>query len=59
MIEIGPLRAADRETWEVLARGYKAFYRDPQPDEALPHGGGIGGIRVMKAALRQRGRPCG
>ena len=34
MIEIGPLRAADRETWEVLARGYKAFYRDPQPDEA-------------------------
>jgi GNAT superfamily N-acetyltransferase len=34
MIEIGPLRPADRDTWEVLARGYKAFYRDPMPDEA-------------------------
>lgn len=34
MIETGPLRPADREAWEVLARGYKAFYRDPQPDEA-------------------------
>ena len=34
MIEIGPLRPGDRGTWEVLARGYKAFYRDPMPDEA-------------------------
>jgi GNAT superfamily N-acetyltransferase len=34
MIEIGPLRPADRDAWEVLARGYKAFYRDPMPDEA-------------------------
>jgi GNAT superfamily N-acetyltransferase len=33
MIEIGPLRPADRDAWEVLARGYKAFYRDPMPDE--------------------------
>ena len=34
MIEIGQLRPGDRGTWEVLARGYKAFYRDPMPDEA-------------------------
>ena len=34
MIEIGPLRPADRDTWEVLARGYKEFYREPMPDEA-------------------------
>jgi GNAT superfamily N-acetyltransferase len=34
MIEIEPLRAGDRATWEVLARGYKAFYRNPLPDEA-------------------------
>jgi GNAT superfamily N-acetyltransferase len=34
MIEIDPLRPGDREAWEVLARGYKAFYRDPMPDEA-------------------------
>jgi GNAT superfamily N-acetyltransferase len=34
MIEIGPLRPEDRAAWEGLARGYKAFYRDPQPDEA-------------------------
>jgi hypothetical protein len=27
MIEIGPLRPGDRAAWEVLARGYKAFYR--------------------------------
>lgn len=35
MIEIDPLGPGDREAWEVLARGYKAFYRDPMPDEAL------------------------
>ena len=34
MIEIGPLRPGDRGAWEVLARGYKAFYREPTPDEA-------------------------
>ncbi|MFC4591596.1 GNAT family N-acetyltransferase [Sphaerisporangium corydalis] len=27
VIEIGPLRAGDRAVWEVLARGYKTFYR--------------------------------
>ena len=34
MIEVGPLEAGDRGAWERLARGYKAFYRDPLPDEA-------------------------
>lgn len=34
MIEINPLRPGDRDAWEVLARGYKAFYREPMPDEA-------------------------
>jgi GNAT superfamily N-acetyltransferase len=34
MIETGPLRPEDRAAWDGLARGYKAFYRDPQPDEA-------------------------
>src|ERR1700722_5612695 len=28
VIEIGPLEAGDRDAWEGLARGYKAFYRD-------------------------------
>jgi GNAT superfamily N-acetyltransferase len=31
---IEPLREPDREAWEVLARGYKAFYRTPTADEA-------------------------
>jgi GNAT superfamily N-acetyltransferase len=34
MIEVSPLRSGDRARWEVLARGYKAFYRNPLPDEA-------------------------
>src|SRR6478609_2697835 len=34
MIEIGPLRPGDRAAWEVLARGYKAFYQESEPDEA-------------------------
>jgi hypothetical protein len=34
MIEVGPLQAGDRNAWEGLARGYKAFYRDWVPDEA-------------------------
>src|SRR6266702_8340780 len=34
MIEIGPLRPGDRAAWERLARGYKAFYQESEPDEA-------------------------
>ena len=33
MIAVAPLRPEDRAEWEDLARGYKAFYRDPIPDE--------------------------
>jgi GNAT superfamily N-acetyltransferase len=33
VIDIGPLRQEDRAAWEVLARGYKAFYETEVPDE--------------------------
>ena len=33
MIEVSPLVPADRAAWEVLARGYKRFYRTEVPDE--------------------------
>jgi GNAT superfamily N-acetyltransferase len=33
MIEISPLRPEDRARWEVLARGYKAFYETEVSDE--------------------------
>ena len=33
MIEIAPLRDADRAAWEKLARGYKAFYETELADE--------------------------
>jgi GNAT superfamily N-acetyltransferase len=32
MIDIAPLRAADRNRWNVLARGYKAFYETELAD---------------------------
>jgi GNAT superfamily N-acetyltransferase len=31
-IDVAPLRAEDRAPWEVLARGYKEFYRTPTTD---------------------------
>ncbi|WP_129792435.1 GNAT family N-acetyltransferase [Sphingosinicella sp. CPCC 101087] len=33
MVIVAPLRSDDCAEWEVLARGYKDFYRDPRPDE--------------------------
>jgi len=33
VIAIAPLRPQDREPWEVLARGYKAFYETEVSDE--------------------------
>ena len=33
MIAIAPLAPADRAEWELLARGYKSFYRTETPDE--------------------------
>jgi GNAT superfamily N-acetyltransferase len=51
MIEVGPLDAGDRNAWEGLARGYKAFYQDWIPDEAyeatwrrLRHGAELHGL---------------
>ena len=32
-VEIAPFAPADRAEWEVLARGYKRFYRTELPDE--------------------------
>ena len=32
-VEIAPLAPADSAEWEVLARGYKTFYRTRLPDE--------------------------
>jgi len=34
MIQVAPLQEVDRAGWEVLARGYKAFYRTELPDTA-------------------------
>src|SRR5690606_37620638 len=33
MIRVAPLDEANRAEWEPLARGYKAFYENPQPPE--------------------------
>ncbi|SDN47278.1 GNAT family N-acetyltransferase, partial [Allokutzneria albata] len=33
MIEVAPLVPEDRERWEVLARGYKDFYKTVETDE--------------------------
>ncbi|MER8016861.1 GNAT family N-acetyltransferase [Streptomyces griseoluteus] len=33
MISVGSLCEDDRAAWEVLARGYKAYYRTTVPDE--------------------------
>ncbi|MEZ4674182.1 MAG: GNAT family N-acetyltransferase [Caldilineaceae bacterium] len=34
MIDVRPFTVGDRARWEVLARGYKTFYRTPLPDVA-------------------------
>jgi GNAT superfamily N-acetyltransferase len=34
-LEIGPLGEADRARWDVLARGYKTFYKTPVSDADL------------------------
>jgi GNAT superfamily N-acetyltransferase len=33
MIVVAPIEPADRASWEALARGCKAFYQTPTPDE--------------------------
>src|SRR5689334_17943382 len=48
---IAPLSAEDRPAWEVLARGYKAFYKTDIPDseydaawDRLRQGGEVSGL---------------
>ena len=50
-LEIVPLRPSHRARWDVLARGYKQFYRTPLPDaeydlawKRLIEGDGIHGL---------------
>jgi GNAT superfamily N-acetyltransferase len=50
-LHIAPLSAEDRPAWEVLARGYKAFYKTDIPDseyeaawDRVRRGGEISGI---------------
>ncbi|WP_086820750.1 GNAT family N-acetyltransferase [Allokutzneria sp. NRRL B-24872] len=61
MIEVAPLVPEDRERWEVLARGYKDFYKTVETDESyertwrrLLAGDGVHGV-----AARLDGRLVG
>ena len=61
MVEIAPLRPDDRSEWEVLARGYKAFYADPIPDEDYARAWALlmAGARVHGLAARIEGHMAG
>jgi GNAT superfamily N-acetyltransferase len=61
MIEIAPLREADRAAWEPLARGYKAFYRTEHPDARYDETWGllIEGERIHGLAARLDGKLVG
>jgi GNAT superfamily N-acetyltransferase len=61
VIEIAPLREADRAGWEVLARGYKAFYRTELPDERYEETWRLllAGERIHGLAARLDGRLVG
>jgi ribosomal protein S18 acetylase RimI-like enzyme len=49
-LDIAPLVPGDREEWEVLARGYKAFYRTVIPDS---------GYELAWNRLLQQDEVCG
>jgi GNAT superfamily N-acetyltransferase len=61
VIEIAPLREADRTAWEKLARGYKAFYRTELADDRYEETWRllIGGERIHGLAARIDGRMVG
>src|ERR1044072_3153672 len=61
MREIAPLAPGDRAEWEMLARGYKAFYRTEIPDEDYERTwqGLMAGDRVHGLAARSDGRMIG
>jgi GNAT superfamily N-acetyltransferase len=53
---VEPLRDADREAWEPLARGYKEFYETPTTDEEfdlawrrIVSGDGVHGLAAREA----------
>jgi GNAT superfamily N-acetyltransferase len=64
MIVVAPLKPEDRPAWEVLARGYKAFYRTPATDaqyeaawlQLRDEGSGLYGLG---AYLGDTGEPAG
>ncbi|MEU3614672.1 GNAT family N-acetyltransferase [Streptomyces sp. NPDC006872] len=61
MIEIGSLGPEDRAAWEVLARGYKTFYRTEVPDEGYEEMWRrlLGGGEVHAVGARADGRLVG
>jgi GNAT superfamily N-acetyltransferase len=61
VIEIAPLREADRAAWEPLARGYKAFYRTELADDRYDETWRllIAGERIHGLAARTDGRMVG
>lgn len=61
MIEIAPLAPGDRAEWEVLARGYKAFYMTEHPDERYDETWRqlIAGEAILGLGARLEGRLIG
>ncbi len=60
-IDIAALQGCDRPEWEVLARGYKAFYEDPVPDDVYDAAWArlMGGGPVHGLAARRDGAMIG
>jgi GNAT superfamily N-acetyltransferase len=61
LIEIAPLVESDRAGWEILARGYKAFYETEHPDARYEETWRllIAGERIHGLAARIDGRLVG
>jgi GNAT superfamily N-acetyltransferase len=61
VIEIAALAPGDRAEWEILARGYHAFYESVEPDERYAETWRllIAGDRLHGLIARLDGRICG
>src|SRR5215469_1967434 len=61
MLEIGPLTAADRADWEVLFRGYIAFYKRTLPQQMYDRAWNEfqAGTRMRALCARVDGRVVG
>jgi len=61
MIEVAPLQEVDRVAWEVLARGYKAFYRTELADAAYEETWQrlIAGDRIHGLGAKREGKLVG